>query len=125
MSIYSILAVILGVLAGVINLSLGVMRRAQPLLALMRFGAALVGFAAPVVILVAHSQGLRLVPTEWHNAAYLLIALAIFVGVTLMVPATIERSALAPAPVERKTGPLTAGQSGVRIANESGDDWVK
>lgn len=129
MSIYSILAIILGVMAGVINLTLGMLRRGQPLMVAMRLAAAIISFAVPIVVLVAHSQSVALVPKEWHNSAYLAIALAIFVGVTLMVPATVERGNQPPAPATppsptRKTGTLS-GQPGVRIANENGDEWVK
>lgn len=128
MSIFSWLAVVLGVFAGVINLVTGILNRDRATVMALRLVAALVSFAAPVVIVVAHLQGMPLVPTGWHNTVYLTLALAIFVGVTLMLPATIQRS-LAPPPSPAPPAPprpvtrnLT-GEPGVRIAQPS-DEWV-
>ncbi len=126
MSIFTLLAIILGVLAGVINLGIGILNRDVVAVMLLRVAAAIVSFAAPVVILVMHSQGLRIVPTGWHSTVYLTLALAIFVGITLMMPATLQRS-LMPAqasttPPPRVTSKLS-GEPGVRTANQN-DEWV-
>ena len=124
MSTFTILAIILGVLAGFVNIGFALLNREVPSVVGVRILAALISFATPVVVLVVHAQGQSLVPAGWHNTVYLTLALAIFVGVTLMVPATIQRS-LAPATVEppRPVTNKLNGDPGVRMANQP-DEWV-
>lgn len=125
MTIFSVVAIFIGVLAGLINVGIGILRREVIIVSLMRFAAALVSFAAPVTIFIIKAEGGRIVPTAWHQTVYLVLALAIFVGITLMVPASIERNITPPAPEttpKRTTGKLT-GDAGVRIANQN-EEWV-
>lgn len=137
MSTFAILVVILGVLSGLINFAIGLMRRNHLWVAVMRFGAGLVSFAAAGAAVYAKTAGLHL-PASWHSTEYtifLFMALAIFVGGTLYLPATIERNVLPvaeTAPVKTATtltGKL-AGDPGVRIANNNvggnntNEEWV-
>jgi hypothetical protein len=137
MSAFTIAGLILAILAGIINLGVGVLRIKHRLLALMRFGIAIACFAiaAGIVILKANDVSLTgLGVTGATKIAYLAMGLAIFVGGTLMLPASIERNNL-PAeerltptthpstpPTPRTTGALSS-DGGVRVANQ-GDDWV-
>lgn len=130
MSTFAILVVILGVLSGLINVAIGLMRRNHLWVAVMRFGAGLISFAAAGSAVYAKTNGLHL-PAGWHSTEYtifLFMALAIFVGATLYLPATIERNVLpaaeAPPTKTTLTGKLT-GDAGVRIANNSStEEWV-
>ena len=125
MTIFSVVAIFIGVLAGLINVGIGVLRREVIGVSIMRFIAALVSFAGPLAIFFIKAQGGRLVPPEWHQTVYLVLGLLIFVGITLMVPASLERTISPPAPdatPKRDTGKLT-GDAGVRIANQN-EEWV-
>jgi drug/metabolite transporter (DMT)-like permease len=124
-SVVAILGIIIGVFAGLANLILAPLRRDRPLVVLVRLVAALLGFAGAAAIVVAHVQGAQL-PQELNTVLYQAIGLFLFVGVTLMVPATIDRNTApqpTPDPATRTTGKLS-GQAGVTIANQSTDEWV-
>jgi hypothetical protein len=128
-STVAVLVIIFGVLAGLINVIFGMLRRAHIWVALMRFGLALVSFGAAGGVTMAKLTGTRLLPQGWHTTEaviYLFIGLAIFVGATLMLPSTVERNVL-PAAEQPKTpttltGKLT-GSAGVSVANNN-EEWV-
>ncbi len=118
MSTVSILGVILGIFAGFVNLFFAVLRHSRALVLLVRLVACLASFGGAGAILL----GARLPP---DNLIYDLFGLAIFIGLTLMVPTSIERG-LIPAeaqPASHTTGTLHTGQPGVRVANQN-DEWV-
>lgn len=136
MSAFTIAGLVLAILAGIINLGVGVLRMKHRLLALMRFGIAIACFAVAAGIVILKSNDVSLTSlgvTGWTKIAYLLMGLAIFVGGTLMLPASIERSnvqaeeRLTPTPAPHtpsaRTTSAMSGEGGVRVANQ-GDDWV-
>jgi hypothetical protein len=124
-SLFTILVIILGMLAGLINFAFGVARREHFGIAAMRFLVGIVSFGVAAATLVVQIEKLSL-PKEITdlNLIYLFIALGLFIGATLMLPATIERSVLPASeqPTIRTTGKLS-DNAGVRIANQ-GEDWV-
>ena len=127
-STVAVLVVIFGVLAGLINVIFGMLRRGYIWVALMRFGLALVSFGAAGGVITAKMSGIHL-PASFHTTEaiiYLFIGLAIFIGATLMLPSTVERNVL-PAAEQPKTqttltGKLT-GSAGVSVANNN-EEWV-
>ncbi len=126
-STVAVLVIIFGVLAGLINVVFGMLRRGHIWVALMRFGLALVSFGAAGVVTMAKLSGVHLLPSTWHSTEaiiYLFIGLAIFVGATLMLPSTVERNVL-PATEQPKTKTtLTSKLSGtVSVANNN-EEWV-
>lgn len=129
MSTFAIIGVILSVFAGLLNFFTGLMRRQQMMLMLMRFGLSIFSFIVTAVIIVAKIDGvalLKYLPADSSKYLYLFIVLALYVGLTLMLPATIERNnpavAADSAPKPNPTGKL-AGSPGVRVANQN-EEWV-
>jgi hypothetical protein len=132
LSLFTNLVIILGMLAGVINFAIGIMRHDRLAVAMLRFGAGIVAFAIAIILLIANVQDIALLPKdlETWNPIFLFIALGIFIGATLMLPTTLQSSMLPPEEKEideRATGKL-AGKvngesSGIRFANQS-EDWV-
>ena len=130
MSTFATLAIILGVLSGLINFGIGIMRRDHIWVALMRFIAGLVSFAVAVGVIVSKMNGIHL-PAGWHsgdNIIFLFIGLALFVGATLMLPSSIERNLLpaaAPQPKQKTTltGKLSGEPGTVGVAKNN-EEWV-
>jgi len=124
---FTILVVILGTLAGIINFAYGLIGREQPIIAVMRFAVGIISFAIAGIMLYIQVRNIAL-PTDITKIplAYLFIALGLFVGATLMLPATVERT-LRPAETAAAETPHTTGklggESGVRIANQN-EEWV-
>jgi hypothetical protein len=135
MTVLSTLAVILALLAGIVNFGAGLMRRKYPLMAVMRFGLCVLSIAAAVTIIIAKADSVSLASLGVSTSLkyiYLIMGLAIFVGLTLMVPASVERNNL---PAEERLAPsanrpmpptspsATPGEGGVRMA-KTNDEWV-
>ncbi len=133
MSLFAILGVTLAIIAGLINLGTGLLRRKHAMMMLMRIGISIVSFLAAAGIILFKSDNLALANygvTGTSKYIYLFMALAIFVGLTLMLPATIERNNLPPedrfTPTPRPAsaaGNVAAADGGVRVIKE-GDEWV-
>jgi hypothetical protein len=135
MSVFAVVGVVLAVAAGLINIVTGLLRRKHAMLAAMRFGLGLLSLIAAAAIIVFKSANDTLAQfnvTGTMKYVYLIMALAIFVGVTLMLPATVERNNLPPEdrfqPSVRPatvTGPApqVANEGGVHVAKED-DKWV-
>jgi hypothetical protein len=122
--------VILSVLAGLVNLGTGMLRRQQVMLMVMRFGLSIFSFIVAAVIIIAHLDHVALLPQGLHGAdgyLYLFIAFALYVGLTLMLPATIERAnpVIAAEQKAHTSGKLTGKlpDAGVRVANQN-EEWV-
>ena len=133
MSVFAILGVTLAIIAGLINLATGLLRRKHAMMMLMRIGISIISFLAAVAIILFKADNLTLAAYGVTGASkyiYLFMALAIFVGITLMLPATIERNNLPPedrfTPTPRPasaTGNIAAADGGVRVIKED-DKWV-
>jgi hypothetical protein len=133
MSVFTILGVTLAIIAGLINLAIGLLRRKHAMMMLMRLGISLISFlaAAAIIIFKADNQALASYGiTGTSKYIYLFMALAIFVGITLMLPATVERNNLPPeerfTPTPRPAGAsgnIATADGGVHVIKED-DKWV-
>lgn len=127
MSAFTIIGVILALLAGFINLGVGLMRRNHPMILVMRVGIGILSLAVAVAIIILKTDNISFASvgvTGLSKTIYLLMGLAIFVGATLMLPASVERNSL---PTEDQMRPgvrptsVNQGDSGVRVVKE---DWM-
>ena len=132
MSVFATMGVILAILAGLINFGIGLLRRKHPLMAMMRFGISILSIIAAASIILAKANNVSLSGwgvTESLKYIYLLMGLAIFVGLTLMLPATVERNNLpaeeriTPTPASKATPSAATGDGGVRVVKPN-DEWV-
>ncbi len=133
MTLFAILGITLAIIAGLINFVTGLLRRKYPMLMLMRIAISIVSFIAAAAIIVFKTDNQTLATygvTGTSKYLYLFMALAIFVGLTLMLPATVERNNLPPedrfTPTSRATGTLASaggGEGTVHVAKED-DKWV-
>jgi hypothetical protein len=141
MSFFAILGVTLAIIAGLINFVTGLLRRKHTMMMLMRIAISILSFIAAAAIIVFKTDNQTLASYGVSGTSkyiYLFMALAIFVGVTLMLPATVERNNL---PAEDRftpssrtpraaatgslagTGGVTNADGGVHVAKED-DKWV-
>lgn len=132
MSVFATLGVILAILAGLINFGVGLMRRKHPLIALMRFGLSAFSVVAAATILIVKADKFSLIAlagSEQIKYFYLFAALAIFMGLTLMLPASVERNNLPlderiiPTPAPKGAPSAATSDGGVRTAKPN-DEWV-
>lgn len=124
------IVIIFGAFAGVINLGFALLRREYTPVALMRIAMALVCFAVAGGTAYFATSGKPLPATiSSLPLIYIFIAVGLFIGATLMLPATIERTMIPPAEqlTPHTTGKLNTDKltdrSGIRIGTQS-EDWV-
>jgi hypothetical protein len=127
MSAFTIIGVALAIIAGVINLGVGLMRRKHPMIMAMRLAIGVLSLVAAVAIIILKTESVSFATigvSDSSKPIYLIMGLAIFVGATLMLPASVERSNL---PTEEQMRPtmrpptIDHGDSGVRLIKE---DWM-
>ncbi|HEU5346976.1 MAG TPA: hypothetical protein VFU63_00050 [Ktedonobacterales bacterium] len=113
----------LGLLAAIINFSLAVARRSQPMIALVRAVAGVVALALPVVILIgklvvhAHPP----FPLEWPTV---FIATGAFVFAVLLLPSYVDKSEKATLQ-ERAERMVRPAKATIRLEKPGvGDEWV-
>jgi len=112
----------LGVLAAIINFSIAVARRNEPMVALARGVAALVSLAAAVGIVVGkdvvhYHPGFGL---TWQSV---IIVSGVFVFVVLLAPSYVGRTEKTAAnPLQERAGrPVNAT---IRLREKGSDEWV-
>jgi hypothetical protein len=128
MTVFTIIGVALALIASVVNLGVGLLRRKHPMILAMRIAIGILSLAAAVAIIVLKMQDVSFKSigvSDNSKPIYLLMGLAIFVGATLMLPASVERNNLPTdeqlRPTARLTTTISQGESGVHVVKE---DWV-
>ncbi len=122
MDILLVLLTGIGVIAGAINFSQGILHRQNAAVLAIRFAAGIVSLATAVSVWVFHIDSfLSLQNFALTNLLYIFIIIGVFIGVTLMLPASVERS-MQPAQEQSKTTHITSKLSG--SPKKVGEDWV-
>lgn len=129
MQLFTILVIVFGILAGVVNFGYGLLHRNRIWIAAMRFGVGVISLVIAGVALANQLNVIALPGMQQLSLIYTFIALGLFVGGTFMLPATIERNVLPaeeqPHVTPRQTGKLGGNppEPGIRLVNQT-DDWV-
>ncbi|MBA3826402.1 MAG: hypothetical protein H0X24_21185 [Ktedonobacterales bacterium] len=127
MTAFTIIGVALALIAGFVNLGVGLLRRKHPMILVMRIAIGILSLAAAVAIIILKADNVSFATigvTPSSKPIYLIMGLAIFVGATLMLPASVERNNL---PTEEQLRPtprpttISQGESGVHMVKE---DWM-
>ncbi len=114
----------IGILAAIINFSLAIVRRKQPMAALARTIAGAVALALPVVILMG-----KLVctlhppfPLDWPTV---FIATGAFVFAVLLLPSYVDKSEKGNAARARRARVVRPTNATVRLEKRAvGDEWM-
>lgn len=125
MTFYYIIMVV-GVLAAIINFTLGWAHREKMTTALVRFAAGVVSLIPPVGFVITKLILQVHLPAGFNGPSaqqYVFIVAGLFIGATLMLPAYIERGGAAVQPPtiqERAARPVNAT---IRLQKNT-DEWV-
>jgi hypothetical protein len=114
----------IGILAAIINFSLAVVRRKQPMVALARGIAGAVALSLPVVILygkmVAHLH--PPFPLDWQTV---FIATGAFVFAVLLLPSYVDKGEKKATLQERVEHAVRPAKATIRLEKPGiGDEWV-
>ncbi len=120
MTAFWYIIIALGILADIINFSLAVSRRSQPVVALVRGLAGVVSLVPPVGVLVGKFVMQAHLPSQlgWQT---ILIATGVFVFAVLLLPTYVDKEKPKVSLQERAARPANAT---IRLEKSGGDEWV-
>ena len=128
MSSFWYLITALAILAAIINFSIAIARRKQPLVALVRALAGLVSLAAAIGVVVGkaiqlHPSSVLGFSLQWQMV---IIATGVFVFIVLLAPSYVGRDSTQPEPTLGERAKLAARpvNATVRLREQGADEWV-
>lgn len=128
MSSFWYLITALAILAAIINFSIAVVRRKQPLVALVRALAGLVSLAAAIGVVVGkaiqfHPSSALGFSLQWQMV---ILATGVFIFIVLLAPSWVGRDSSQPEPTlqERAKQAARPVNATVRLREQGADEWV-
>lgn len=120
MAVFWYVIILVGILAAIINFSLAVSRRSQPMVALVRALAGVVSLVPPVGVIVGKFVVGAHLPSglNWQT---ILIATGVFIFAVLLLPTYVDKEKPKVSLQERAARPANAT---IRLEKTGGDEWV-
>ena len=123
MTAFTVVLIIISVCAFLANVGLGLLHRDRPWVLPVRLLAGIISFAPLVGLVLSKALTLQLgVKLGLNTVANAFIAIGVFIALTLMVPAWVDRRPKEAAQGD-KNQKVPAGKGRVRVLNGS-DEWV-
>lgn len=123
MTAFTVVLIIISVCAFLANVAWGLLHRHRPWVLPVRLLAGIISFAPLVGLVLSKTLTLQLgVKLGLNTVANAFIAIGVFIALTLMVPAWVDRRPKEPQQAS-KDPKAAAGKGRVRVLNGS-DEWV-
>lgn len=113
--------VALGILAAIINFSIAVSRRKQPMVMIVRAVAGLISLGAAVGVVLGKAEKIA---HPYLEAQYVFIGVGVFVFAVLLLPSYVDRGSKDTPKVSMQQRAARPANATVRLRDAGGDEWV-
>lgn len=115
------IVVALGILAAIINFSIAVARRKQPMVMIVRTLAGLVSLGAAVGVVLGKAERIA---HPYLEAQYVFIGVGVFVFAVLLLPSYVDRGSKDTSKVSMQQRAARPANATIRLRDAGGDEWV-
>lgn len=115
------IVIALGILAAIINFSIAVARRSQPMVMAIRALAGLISLGVAVGVVLGKAERIA---HPYLDAQYVFIGVGVFVFAVLLLPSYVDRGSKETPKVSMQQRAARPANATVRLRDAGGDEWV-